>query len=134
MLSCSDVIPIWQKTKNIKSFFFNGKIKPIFFIIDNLINFLNPSLYKKLGCQFLTLGKRYTIYSYSKDYMFYGFLCNNLFLNMKWIHTISLYQMSTFFLLFMTFCMVRTIDKWVNNVLFVHGTLSVPLVEFLLFF
>lgn len=38
--------------------------------------------------------------------------------------------MSTFFLLFMTFC----IDKWVNNVLFVHGTLSVPLVEFLLFF
>lgn len=42
--------------------------------------------------------------------------------------------MSTFFLLFMTFCMVRTIDKWVNNVLFVHGTLSVPLVEFLLFF
>lgn len=24
-------------------------------------------------------------------------------------------------------------DKWVNNVLFVHGTLSVPLVEFLFF-
>lgn len=41
--------------------------------------------------------------------------------------------MSTFFLLFMTFCTVL-FDKWVNNVLFVHGTLSVPLVEFLLFF
>lgn len=79
MLSCSDVIPIWQITKNIKSFFFIGKIKPFFFIIDNLINFLNPSLYKKLGCQFLTLGKKVYYIAIPKIIWFMGFYVTTYF-------------------------------------------------------
>lgn len=42
--------------------------------------------------------------------------------------------MFIFFLLFMIFCMVRIIDKWVNNVLFVYEILFVFFVEFFFFF
>lgn len=79
------------------------------------------------------LGKKVYYIAIPKIICFMGFYVTTYF----YIHEVNPYNFfipNVHIFLVVHDILYGTIDKWVNNVLFVHGTSSVPLVEFLLFF
>lgn len=74
---CYHAVMLFQFDRKLK--ILSHSDQTIFFIIDNLINFLNPSHYKKLGCQFLTLGKKVYNIAIPKIICFMGFYVTTYF-------------------------------------------------------